>query len=177
MKVGSVRLEGDSLSLHDFCHWLAATPLSLYLQKTEWIIPAVQTIHILSIAVVISAVLLVHLHTLGLAMRSQPAAVLARRFLPWLWCALVVLFFSGSTLIVAEPARSLPNAVFICKMALVIAAVILTLLYERPLRKDASYWEKTRARRINASAIAVVSLLVWVGIVFAGRWIAYTIDV
>lgn len=163
------------MSLQAFCAWLAATPASQFLQATEWIIPAVQTVHILCIAVVISAVLLVHLHTLGLAMRSQSDAQLAARFLPGLWWALAVLLLSGAILIVAEPERSLASIMFQVKMSLLIVAIILTLLYQLPLRKDAAYWKKTPVRRTNSSAIAIVSLLVWVGIVFAGRWIAYAV--
>jgi len=163
------------MSLQAFCAWLAATPASQFLQTTEWIIPAVQTVHILCIAVVISAVLLVHLHTLGLAMRNQSSALLATRFLPGLWWALILLLLSGSILIVAEPERSLPNYMFQVKMSLLIVAITLTLLYQVPLRKDPTYWEKTPTRRTNSLAIAIVSLLAWVGIVFAGRWIAYAI--
>jgi hypothetical protein len=163
------------MSLQGFCAWLAATPASQFLQTAEWIIPAVQTVHILCIAVVISAVLLVHLHTLGLAMRAQSSALLAARFLPGLWWALILLLLSGSILIVAEPERSLPNYMFQVKMSLLIVAITLTLLYQVPLRKDPTYWEKTPARRTNSVAIAIVSLLAWVGIVFAGRWIAYAI--
>jgi hypothetical protein len=163
------------MSLQAFCAWLAATPASQFLQTTEWIIPAVQTVHILCIAVVISAVLLVHLHTLGLAMRTHSSALLAARFLPGLWWALILLLLSGSILIVAEPERSLPNYMFQVKMSLLIVAITLTVLYQVPLRKDPTYWEKTPARRTNSLAIAIVSLLAWVGIVFAGRWIAYAI--
>ena len=164
------------MSLQAFCAWLAATPLSQFIQTTEWIIPAVQTLHILCIAVVISAVLVVHLHTLGLAMRNQSSAVLAARFLPGLWWTLILLLVSGSILIIAEPGRSLPNTMFQLKMSLLVVAIALTLLYQVPLRKDPAYWEKTRARRTNSVAIAIVSLATWVGIVFAGRWIAYAIE-
>ena len=162
--------------VHKFSTWLAATPASLYIQTTDGIIPAVQTIHILCIAVVISAVFLVHLHTLGIAMRSQSGATLAKRFFPWLWWALLLLLLSGTILITAEPGRSLSNWVFQLKMVLVIAAVILTFLFQRPLRKDSDYWQRSAARRVSAGAIAIVSLCVWIGIVFAGRWIAYAIS-
>jgi uncharacterized membrane protein len=135
----------------------------------------VQTIHILCIAVVISAVLLVHLHTLGIAMRSQSGATLAKRFFPWLWWALALLLLSGAILITAEPGRSLSNWAFQLKMLLVIGAVVLTFLFQQPMRKNPDYWQKGAARRTSAAAIAIVSLCVWVGIVFAGRWIAYAI--
>jgi hypothetical protein len=163
-------------SLRAFSVWLEATPLSLFIQTTTWIIPTVQTIHILSIAIVISAVLMVHLHTLGVAMRNQSGAQLAHRFLPWLWTAFLVLLLTGTILVIGEPGRSLPNAVFQLKMGLVIGAIVLTLFYQQPLRKDSGYWDKSRSRRASAITIAVASLCVWVGIVFAGRWIAYAID-
>ena len=161
------------MSLQSFSIWLANTPASLLIQTTTWVIPTVQTIHILCIAIVISAVLLVHLNTLGLAMRGFTGAQLATRFLPGLWWAVLVLLASGSILIVAEPLRSLPNGMFQLKMLLLIVAIALTLLYQTPLRKEAAHWEATPVRRLNARAIAVVSLIVWVCIVFAGRWIAY----
>jgi hypothetical protein len=165
------------MSLESFSSNLESTPVSLFLQTVEWIIPTVQTIHILSIAVVIGAVLMVHLHTLGVAMRSQSSAALARRFFPWLWVALLMLLLSGSILVTAEPGRSLPNLIFQLKMVLVLTAAGLTLLYQQPLRSDPSFWEKTSGRRKSAIGIAVISLLVWFGIVFAGRWIAYAIPV
>jgi hypothetical protein len=164
------------MGLQDFSTWLAATPASLFIQATDAIVPAVQTIHILCIAVVVSGVLLVHLSTLGIAMRSQSGAALARRFFPWLWWALLLLLLTGAVLITAEPGRSLTNWVFQLKMLLVISAVVLTLLFQRPLRKDPDYWQRSAARRTGAGAIAIASLGVWVGVVFAGRWIAYAIE-
>lgn len=161
------------MSLQLFCDWLAATPASLLFQTISWVVPAVQTVHILSIAVVISAALLVHLNTLGLAMRSYSSSLLAARFFPGLWWAVGVLLLSGSVLIIAEPARSLPKGIFQLKMSLLIVAIALTLLYQLPLRKKPMHWEATPARRMNARAIAILSLAIWTCIVFAGRWIAY----
>lgn len=162
------------MSLQAFCLWLSATPVSSYLQVTAWIIPTVQTVHILCIAVVFSAVLLVHLNTLGLAMRGYSGAALAARLFPGLWWALVLLFVSGVILITAEPARSLPNGIFQLKMSLLLVAIALTLLYQLPMRTAPAHWEATTARRTNARAIAILSLVAWAGIVFAGRWIAYS---
>ncbi len=162
------------MSLRSFSDWLAATPVSLFIQTTDWIIPTVQTVHILCIAVVISAALMVHLHTLGLAMRSQASVVLTRRFLPWTWGALLLLLLTGAILVVAEPGRSLPNPVFQLKMSLLVVAIVLTLIYQRPMLRDRAYWDSPR-RRKGAWMIAIASLMTWTAIVFAGRWIAYAI--
>lgn len=161
------------MSLQVFCDWLAGTPTSLFLQTTFWIIPAVQTVHILSLCVVISVALLVHSNTLGVAMRGYTGAMLSARFFPWLYWAVGMLLVSGTLLVIAEPARSLTKGLFQLKMLLVIVAIALTLLYQFPMRKQPAHWEATPARRMNARAIAMLSLVVWTCIVFAGRWIAY----
>jgi hypothetical protein len=76
-------------------------------------------------------------------------------------------------LIIAEPSRSLQNPVFILKMTLVLLAAGLTLGSQIPLRRDASFWDCSSSRRRFGVLIACLSLPLWIGIVFAGRWIAY----
>jgi hypothetical protein len=160
-------------SVQAISDWLAATPLSMHIKTVEWIIPAVQTIHILSISIVMSAAAMVHLRILGVMSRGQPLAAIAHRFVPWIWWTLVVLLLSGGTLIVGEPGRSLLNPVFILKMSMLAAVLALTLLFQRGLRHNKRFWESSSARRIGGQLIAAASLVLWVGIVFAGRWIAY----
>ena len=40
-------------SLDRFCHWLSETSLSQTIQTVGWVIPAVQTVHILAVAAVV----------------------------------------------------------------------------------------------------------------------------
>ena len=160
-------------SVQTFSEWLAATPLSTLIQNVPWIIPTVQTIHILSIAIVMPSVFIIDLHILGVMSRTQALAAVAQRFLPWIWWTLIVLLLSGSALIIGEPERSLGNPAFILKMSMLCTVLVLTLAFQRGLRRDAQFWEKSPRRRVGGRLIAAVSLCLWVGIVFAGRWIAY----
>ncbi|WP_428312818.1 DUF6644 family protein [Hydrocarboniphaga sp.] len=164
------------MSLESISGWLATTPASLTFQTITWVIPTVQTLHILAIAVVISAILMMDLRVLGLAMSGQPTAAVAHRFLPWVWCTVVVLLISGAILIVAEPGRSLPNSTFQLKMVLLIAVLLVTAVFQQGLRRDPLFWERNAALRLGGRLLAVVSLFLWVGIVFAGRWIAYSME-
>src|ERR1700687_2467671 len=95
--------------LDDFIHWLGATPASLVIQKVFWIVPTVQTVHILAISVVLASMAMFDLRLLGLAGTRNSIASLSRRFMPWLWGALIVLAASGWILIVGEPEGSLAN--------------------------------------------------------------------
>ena len=143
------------------------------MQVHTWIVPTVQTVHILAIAAVMSSMLMLNLRLLGITGRDQPLAGVSARFRPVIWWTLPILLVSGSMLIVGEPVRSLENAFFQIKMLLLITVIIVTLGYQAPLNKDAGFWEATNTRRGAIKLIAVFSLLLWVGIVCAGRWIAY----
>lgn len=160
-------------SLDQFCAWLEQTPLSQTIQTTAWIVPTVQTVHILAIAAVMGSVLMIDLRLLGILAREQSLARVSERFRPFIWWTLPILLATGMLMIIGEPVRSLENPIFQLKMTLLIAAIAATLSYQIPLGKDRAFWEVTSSRRGVARVIAVVSLLLWVGIVFAGRWIAY----
>jgi hypothetical protein len=58
-------------------------------------------------------------------------------------------------------------------MSMLCTVLVLTLAFQRGLRRDAQFWGKSPGRRVGGRLIAAVSLGLWVGIVFAGRWIAY----
>src|SRR5262245_40810030 len=98
--------------LHALADWLAALPLSATIQRVSWVIPTVQTVHIICVAIVISATFLVDLRILGVFAGSQTIAALSQRFLTWIWYALVVLLVTGAVLIIAEPGRSLTHAAY-----------------------------------------------------------------
>lgn len=156
-------------ALDRFCSWLETTPLSQTLQTEDWIVPAVQTLHILSIGLVLAAVLMLNLRLLNLACRDQPVTRIAARFLPVVWWTLPVLLVTGLLMIAAEPARSLENSAFQLKMVLLLSIVTLTFTVQR--RIDTNRWSSSS--RLWLTGFPLLSLLLWVGIVFAGRWIAY----
>jgi hypothetical protein len=160
--------------LSEFSRWLAATSLSHTIQTAGWIIPTLQTIHILSVAVVFSSAILVDLRIWRLLERDVPLPEVARRFLPTIWPVLLILLTTGSLLIVGEPKRSLLNSTFYLKMALLAVAIVLTVGLQRSISSSPNFWDSDRWRRTAGRFAATVSILVWCGILFAGRWIAYT---
>jgi hypothetical protein len=161
-------------ALSELAKWLAATPLSHTIQSTGWIIPSLQTIHILGVAVVFSSAILVDLRVWRLLQRDEPLPEVARRFLPTIWPVLLILLVTGSLLIVGEPRRSLLNLTFYLKMSLLAVAIMLTAGLQRSIASSPNFWDKNRGREIAWRFAATLSILIWCGILFAGRWIAYT---
>ena len=162
--------------LNEFNDWLAATPVSQFIQSVLWIIPTVQTLHILAISVVLASMAMFDLRLLGIAGTRHSVVSLSRRFLPWLWGSLIVLAVSGSILIVGEPKRAIGNAFFLAKMCMLATAIVVTLGFQVMLKRDLASGHADLAAPHFAAAkiIGLISLVLWVGIAVSGRLIAYT---
>ena len=157
-----------------FTDWLAATPPSVLIQHNEvWFIPAVQSIHIAAIGVVLACVLMMTLRLLGYAGLDQGVAQIQRRFGPWLKGALVLLLCTGVLMIIGEPERELITFSFWAKMALVLVGTGVALGFERMLRVRGEAWADTLPASGRVKAMAVATLVVWLAVVFLGRLIAY----
>jgi len=160
------------MDIKGICDWIARTAASNFIKDTTWVIPTVQSIHILAIAALLASMAMLDLRLAGFIGRQQSTRELARRFLPVLWWALPVLLATGILMITGEPARELLNRLFWIKMGALACALLLTIPMQR-LAADARLAELPRARRNVLRSIACVSLLLWMVIVFCGRWIAY----
>lgn len=157
-------------ALNSVCVWIDGTSLSQAIQNAPWVVPTVQTVHILAIAALMASMLMINLRLAGGLKRGLPLAQVSARFTPVIWWALPVLLISGAILITGEPARALKNYIFQIKMLLVIAAVFLTAFVAVPLKRNPAHWD---SRAGLGRLVALISIALWIGIIFAGRWIAY----
>jgi hypothetical protein len=148
--------------------WLYGTAASSAIRDTSWIVPTVQAVHICAITVVVGSALVTELRIAGVIAPEESLNVVAQRYLPWMWCAVGVLLATGLVMVVGEPERVLANPVFWLKMVLVVAGVLLSVYLRRPLLRSAGevYGQPTKA-------LAWVLLMLWVAVIFSGRWIAY----
>jgi uncharacterized membrane protein len=159
-----------STQLTEFALWISETSLSLWIQTNFWAIPIIQVIHILSIAAGFGAVLMVTLRIFELAGTDRTMAETERRYIGWVWGALLVLLLSGLGLIIGEPVRELINPIFWIKVVLVVLAVLVSLVFHgRVMRRLAGGGAVTGG--IKAGSIFIIIL--WCVIMLCGRWIAY----
>ena len=136
--------------------------------------PIAQSFHIMGIATVVGSIVMVDLRFLGLALRGQNVSEMIRRLLPWTWCALAVNLVSGLIFVLARPVRYFYNPVATFKFSLLLVAAALAFVVYWKNRKEHGYWEESADRLLVARLIAAVSLLLWVGVMLGGRWIAYS---
>jgi len=159
--------------IQHFSDWLASTWLSQAFANANWFVPTVQTVHILCIGVVVTALGMLDFRLLRLTRSGPPPETMAAKFVPWVWRALVVLLVTGILLTITEPNRELMNGAFRLKMFLVVLLVVLTLVVQKASAREPGYWSASLSRRRLGMALGVGSLVLCVSIVAAGRLIAY----
>lgn len=161
------------MTYEQFILWLDATPLSQLFKVTSWVVPAVQSIHILAIGVVLSAAVIISLRLFGLNTRHMDVAALSERLLPAVWWALLVLLVSGIVLIITEPTRTLNNPYFFTKMGCLLVLVPLIRYFELTVRRQPLRWGAVSAPSGAVRPGVATAMLLLLVIIFCGRFIAY----
>lgn len=157
--------------MESFTAWLEGTSLSHTIQTVGWVVPLLQSIHILTIGIVFVSSLMIALRVLGRVRLDESFAEVWARFAPWMWSGVVVMAITGVFLIIGEPRREFTTLSFWMKMALVATGVLSTAFLGRALRPIAL----TDGGEFSgaAKAGAVVLVVLWLAIIFLGRAIAY----
>ena len=162
--------------MFEFAEWLQATPFSVAIQSTLWLTPLLQTIHITMIGIVFVSMLNVALRVLGQIRADEPLADVWRRFAPWFWSALGVM--AGTGLVLVDRRARAPS-----HGAVVLAQDVAARdrHRERAVRSAAPSRAAARAADPVSSGgarfVAVATILLWVAIIFLGRWIAYDVEI
>ena len=161
--------------LQELSNWLTESYLMNVFSDTTrletWlIIPVSQSVHILAVAIVAISVGMLNLRLVGIAGTRQSFAQLSAQMVPWIWGALIVLLVTGVVQTIAEPTRELMNVTFRIKMILLLVTVGITAFYRVQVTKNPKFWDQ---RRDLAWLFATASLVLWIGIIAAGRLIAY----
>jgi len=160
------------MTMSEFSEWLYAVPISEYFRDAGWIVPSVQSIHIIAIAMLIGSSILLDLKLAGIVARTEQPAVVYQRYMPWVRSGLVVLLLTGMVMVIAEPDRVLSNWVFWTKMALVVVAFLGTLLMRTAMCRT-ELTRKTSTWNLAAKPLGWLSLAIWIVVILCGRWIAY----
>jgi hypothetical protein len=142
------------------------------IQSVTWIIPLLQSIHILMIGVVFVSSAMIMLRVIGSVRADESFGAVWGRFAPWMWGGLVVMALTGLPLIIGEPVREFSAVSFWLKMGLIAISVTSIVIFGRTVRPEA-LTSPTAEFSTGRKAAAVVTVVVWLAIIFLGRAIAY----
>jgi hypothetical protein len=150
--------------------WIGAWPGAVLLRGsgTAWLL--VNAAHVLGIAMLVGAILPFDLRLLGL-FRQAPLAVLAPVLLRAAATGAILAILTGLWLFSGKPREYLANGAFLAKAALLALAFANVGLQHANRR----YAEAITGNEVRPTVrvVAVASILLWLAVLVAGRWIAF----
>ena len=153
-----------------FFEWCENTAAGDAIRGSLWLFPVIESFHLLALALMGGAILVVDLRLFGLGLRRQPVAQLARDVQPWLVWALAVMLSSGILLFTSEAIKCYYSSAFWTKMTFLPPAIIFTFT----VRRKVAATGEGRIRPLWNRLAALVSVTLWSVVGASGRWIGFS---
>ena len=153
-----------------YFQWFETTTIGTAIKNSSWAFAVIESVHLLALAVIGGAVLMLDLRLLGLGLRRQPIPEVAREAQPWLVGSLVVMLVTGFALFSSEATKCYYSTPFWVKMT----SLALAMAFTFTVRRRVSFEGDGRVRPIVLRLVALVSLTLWFGVGAGGRWIGFS---
>jgi len=163
------------MSLASFLQWLYNTPFSNTMRESLWAEPIVETIHVLTLTLFLGFAVMLDMRLLGVAMKRRRMSEVLGQLNPWLFGGFAVMIVTGVLLFSGDPVAFYSTTVFKVKMILLVLAGLNVLLFNATIGRKVAEWDLSPRTPGGAKLAAIVSLVLWVMIIAAGRWIAYAL--
>jgi uncharacterized membrane protein len=154
--------------------WLEASALATRIRDSLYLFPFLESIHVIGLALVFGTIGVIDLRLLGAASTERPFKRMASDILKWTWAAFVLTALTGSLMFITNAGVYYHNFYFRAKMALLVLAAVNMLSFELTLGRSVHRWDKATAAPPGGRAVAVLSLVIWISVIFAGRLIGFT---
>jgi hypothetical protein len=149
---------------------LQESALGHVMRSSPSLYPAVEILHILGFVVLVGSILALDLRLLGLG-RAIPIPPMAQLLLPVSRFGFLLAISMGFLLFSADAAHVVRNPAFQTKLLLIAAALVnIVIAHAGPWRRVALWGDEVP---VSAKVTALVSLLLWLSVICAGRLIAY----
>ena len=158
------------MSLLTFFTWCEDSGLGQGIRDSRWLFPAIESLHLLGLAVIGGVVLTVNLSLLGLGLGRESAAGIWRDVRPWFIGSVAVMLGSGFLLFTSEAVKLYYNEAFWVKMG----ALLLSLVFTATVQQRTAVADPGRVTLLQSRVVAVVSLLLWTLVGTGGRWIGFS---
>ena len=151
--------------------WFATlqySPLLVAMRGSPWLFPMIASVHLIGLALLGGAVLVVDMRLLGLGLKREPVAEVGRGARPWFLAGLAILFPTGLLLFMCFATKYYYLTAFWVK----VVSLSIALIFTSSIRRRVVMAEG-KASALGRKLVAAVSLSLWATIALAGRLIGF----
>jgi hypothetical protein len=162
------------MDLQPLLQWLYDTPMGTAIRENGTLFPWIESVHVLSITLVVGSISIVDLRLLGIASKSRAVSRLTGEVLPFTWVVFVLAAITGGLLFSSNAVKYAHNTFFLCKMSLLVVAFLNMMVFHVITSRGIEHWDESPHPPVRAKLAGGVSLALWIAIIVCGRWIGFT---
>ncbi|MBT6480642.1 MAG: hypothetical protein HOK53_01975 [Gammaproteobacteria bacterium] len=159
--------------LLQFAHWMEAQEYSQMLVAGYYSYSWLEATHVLTLMVSIGSLFIIDFRMLGWVMPNVPATTIAARLHKPMIIGFVIMFITGALLVYAKPVETIQSLWFRMKMILLLLAFINAWVFNNRLKSAEGNWDNDPVAPGPLRTGAIISLVLWCGVVTLGRYIPY----
>jgi hypothetical protein len=157
-----------------FLKTLEESGLATRIRDSLFLFPLLESTHVFGLALVFGTIAIIDLRLLGIASTERPFERMASDILKWTWAAFALTALTGALMFITNARVYYHNFFFRTKMLLLVLTAINMLVFEVTAGRKIQAWDRAPSAPRVGKAVAVLSLGMWISIIFMGRLIGFT---
>jgi hypothetical protein len=153
--------------------WPISAAMRGEMPGTEWLFPIIETLHVMALTLVVGSIAMMDLRLLGVASRNSAVSRLSNEVLPWTWTAWSAAAVFGTLMFIAKAGTYTGNLQFRLKFVCMGLAAVNMLVFHLGAFRQVARWDSGEPP-MSARVAGALSLSLWIGVVFFGRWVGFT---
>jgi hypothetical protein len=153
---------------------MESSGLASWLRGSLYAFPLIESFHVIGLTMVFGSIAVIDLRLLGLASVRRPFATVASEIMKWTWAAFGLTAATGLLMFSTNALAYYQNLQFRFKMALLVLAGINMLIFNFTAGRSVHRWNTDRTAPLSGRLAGALSLLLWIGVIFLGRWVGFS---
>jgi len=163
------------MTILEVCQAIQASAIGTGVRESVYLFPIVESTHVLGLSLSVGTVMWFDLRLLGKIMRHIPVSEVFHQLRPWMFAGFFTMLTTGSLLFSAVAADAYTNTYFRLKIILLLVAAANMLLFHSTIDRRRSEWDKAPLPPLPARVAGLLSLVLWISVIIAGRLFAYAV--
>jgi hypothetical protein len=162
------------MDLSSFLTALESSGIAVSIRNSLYTFPLIESAHVCGLAMVFGTIAIIDMRLLGFASTRRPFRKMASDILKWTWAAFLLTAATGTLMFITNAPVYYHNIFFRIKMLLLVLAGINMLIFEISAGRTIREWDTAPSAPAAGKVAATISLVIWISVIFVGRWIGFT---
>ena len=156
----------------EFVQALQNMSIATAIRESALVFPVILSLHLAGMGLFGGMILMTDLRLLGIALTKHPVSDIVKGLRPWKHLGLTLTATCGALLLWSKAAIYYPNPYLWIKLSL-FGLIIIHALVFRSVYRNVTDLDRSSTIPGRAKLAAVLSMILWISVVTAGRWIGY----